>query len=95
MGRESIELPKNESEIVSEEKCVPKTPERDVWRDFHEYVHEGDVDKILELANFLHDHDREEEADRVLNRAYEIEGMNFKEKSKKILEELKGEKEKD
>lgn len=81
MSKESIE--KN----ISEHK--PKTDDRDVWNDFHEYVHEGDVDKILELANFLHDHGREEDADRVLNRAYEIEGMNFKEKSKKILKDLR------
>jgi len=85
---ESMDLSKNESEIISNEKCVPKTPERDVWKEFHEYVHRGDVDKILELANFLYSNGREEVAEKVLKRAYEIEGMNFKEKSKEIFKQL-------
>ena len=86
MSKESIDLPKNEKEIVPDEKCVPKTPERDVWKEFHEHVHSGNVDKILELAVYLQEQGRTEDAEKIKNKAYEIEGQNFTEKAKELSE---------
>ena len=78
MKRESIEKNK--------EKPFPRTSERDVWRDFYKYVHSGDTDKILDLAVFLKEEGREEDAEAVLEKAYKIEGQNFREKAKEVLE---------
>jgi hypothetical protein len=51
-----------ESIEVNISKNKPKTEERDVWEEFHKYVHLGKVDKVLELAVFLREQGTEEDA---------------------------------
>jgi hypothetical protein len=75
-----------ESIEVNISKNKPKTEERDVWEEFHKYVHLGKVDKVLELAVFLREQGREEDAKKVLNKAYEIEGQNFRKKAEELSE---------
>lgn len=78
MGKETFEK--------NIEKPKPRTSERDIWREFYECVNHGEVDKILELAVFLSEHGRKEDAKKVLNKAYSIEDQNFREKAKELLE---------